>query len=361
MKTETGMGCAIEAPNIRPLVAIVTPVYNGNPWLTRTLASVQAQTYPNLIHVVLDNASTDDTPSVIAAACGGRVPIITRRNTSVLPQIDNWNAAIALTPAQAQYVKFLCADDILRADCVERLVAVAESDPNIDSVTAVDTFGDQVKPHGLDANQCVYEGREVMLRLLRGEISWFPFHHLFFRVTPERLNKPFDTTTFPAPDADFVFRLLREAKMGFVNERLFYTRVHEKSQTTAIGGDFNFVYTGLQRLDRFAGDVMSAGEIARRRTGIRRQILRHVLAWKALGQTALANEHLARLARGGYSPSAIEYITAILTWPSHKLRVAKQRLKDGSGSLPKLTEAEFLRGILNGSTSAASARVKAKS
>jgi polysaccharide pyruvyl transferase WcaK-like protein/glycosyltransferase involved in cell wall biosynthesis len=350
------MACETEAPNIRPLVAIVTPVYNGNPWLARTLASVQAQTYPNLVHVVLDNASTDDTPSVIAAACGGRVPIITRRNTSLLPQIDNWNAAIALTPAQAQYVKFLCADDILRADCIERLVAVAESDPNIDLVTAVDTFGDQVKTHGLDANRCVYEGREVMLRILRGEIPWFPFHHLFFRVTPERLNEPFDTTTFPAPDADFVFRLLREAKMGFVNDRLFYTRVHEKSQTTAIGGDSNFIYTGLQRLDRFAGGVMSPGEIARTRTGIRRQILRHVIAWKALGQTALATEHLARLARDSYSPNTIEYITAVLTWPSHKLRKTIRRFNDGSGSLPKLTETQFL----NGTTSAASARVKAK-
>jgi glycosyltransferase involved in cell wall biosynthesis len=350
-----------KAPNIRPLVAIVTPVYNGNPWLTRTLASVQAQTYPNLVHVVLDNASTDDTSSVIAAAWGGRVPIITRRNSSLLSLIDNWNAAIALTPAQAQYVKFLCADDILRADCIERLVAIAESDPEIDFVTAVDTYGGQVKPHGLDANRSVYEGCEVILRHLRGEISWFPFHHLFFRVTPERLNKPFDTTTFPAPDADFVFRLLSESKMGFVNAPLFYTRVHEKTQTAGIGGDFYFLHTWLQRLDRFAGEVMSPGEIARSRTGIRRQILRHVIAWKALGQTALANDHLARLARESYRPSAIGYITAILTWPSHKLRATTTRFKDGSGSLPKLTEAEFLNGTSDGATSAASARVKAKS
>ena len=344
MKTETGVANDSRAPNICPLVAIVTPVYNGEPWLTRTLASVQAQTYPNLVHVVLDNASTDDTSSVIAAACGKRVPIITRRNPSLLSQVDNWNAAIALTPAQAQYVKLLCADDIIRADCIERLVAVAESDPGLDFVTAVDTYGGQVKPHGLDANQSVYDGREVMLRLLRGEIAWFPFHHLFFRVTPERLNKPFDTATFPAADADFVFGVLREAKMGFVNAPLFYTRVHEKSQTTGMGGDFYFLYTSLQRLDRFAGGLMSGGNIARSRLRIHRQILRHVIAWKALGQTALAKEHIARLASTGYAPDAIEYLIAILTWPYHKLRITIKRLQDRSGSLPKLTEAEFLSG-----------------
>ncbi len=53
MKAETTVASGFREPNIRPLVAIVTPVYNGNPWLVRTLASVQAQTYPNLVHVVL--------------------------------------------------------------------------------------------------------------------------------------------------------------------------------------------------------------------------------------------------------------------------------------------------------------------
>ena len=63
-----------------PLVAVVTPVYNGGRYLAETLASVQAQTYPRLIHVVLDNASTDATPELIEQAHGGRVPILARRN-----------------------------------------------------------------------------------------------------------------------------------------------------------------------------------------------------------------------------------------------------------------------------------------
>ena len=39
-----------------PLVAIATPVYNGAEYLADTMACVQAQTYPNLVHCVLDNA-----------------------------------------------------------------------------------------------------------------------------------------------------------------------------------------------------------------------------------------------------------------------------------------------------------------
>jgi glycosyltransferase involved in cell wall biosynthesis len=345
MNAETQKISDMAPASTPPLVAVVTPVFNGSPWLERTLASVQAQTYPNLVHLVLDNASTDDTPAVIAAAGGGRVPIITRRNLSVLPQVDNWNEAFGLTPPEARYVKLLCADDLMRADCIEQLVAVAESDPNIDFVTSVDTYGGQVKPHGLDSKQSVYDGREILLRMFRGEIAWLPSHHIFFRVTPERLNKPFDATAFPASDTDLVFRLLSQAKMGFANAPLFYTRHHEKSQTTSIGGNFYFLYTSLQRLDRFAGELLPPQDIARARTGIHRQILRHVIAWKAIGRTAAARENLARLALHGYNPTAMEYLIAVLTWPRHKLRAAMREAKDGAVSLPKVTEVEFLNGI----------------
>jgi glycosyltransferase involved in cell wall biosynthesis len=325
----------------------VTPVYNGCPYLAQTLASVQAQTYPNVVHIVLDNASTDDTPAVIDAALGGRVPIITRRNPSTLPITDNWNEAMAMVPREARYVKLLCADDLIRADCISRLVAVAESDPYIEFVTAVDIYNDQVKPHGFDRTRAVYGGHEVILKMLRGSIQWMPAQHLFFRVRPERLNKPFDPEALPLIDADFVFRLLRHGNAGFVNAPLFYTRRHAATQTAAIGGNFCFLYSAIQRLDRYAGEHLPQEEIARIRTAIYRQILRHVLAWKAMGRSSLAKEHLGRLARIGFKPHALHYLEAVLTWPRHKYGHAMRMIRDQAITLPKVAEAEFLSdGVL---------------
>src|ERR1700731_169502 len=51
--------------NDPPLVAITTPVYNGERYLGETMACVQAQTYPNLVHLVVDNASTDRSAEII--------------------------------------------------------------------------------------------------------------------------------------------------------------------------------------------------------------------------------------------------------------------------------------------------------
>lgn len=47
------------------LVTIITPVYNGEPYLDEVIRSVQDQDYPNVEHIVLDDGSTDGTLETI--------------------------------------------------------------------------------------------------------------------------------------------------------------------------------------------------------------------------------------------------------------------------------------------------------
>src|SRR5262245_45766793 len=129
-----------------PLVAVVTPVYNGGEYLEEAMDAVQAQTYPNLVHVVLDNASTDGTANVIARNKGRRIPIVTARNDELLPVCRNWNAALRLAPVEAKYLRILCADDSMGADCIQRMVAVAEMDNDI-LLVGVRTIINTSEPH----------------------------------------------------------------------------------------------------------------------------------------------------------------------------------------------------------------------
>ncbi|MEO0721320.1 MAG: glycosyltransferase family A protein, partial [Pseudomonadota bacterium] len=115
----------------QPLVAIITPVYNGGAFLRETMESVQAQDYPNLVHVVLDNASTDDTDAIIADYADAKVPVSTARNPELYPLYKNWNTAFELAPKDAKYVRLLCADDKMTTDCTKKMVAVAETDDDI--------------------------------------------------------------------------------------------------------------------------------------------------------------------------------------------------------------------------------------
>src|SRR5258708_7332294 len=74
-----------------PLVSVIVPVYNGGATIARALKSVFAQTFTDFEIVVVDDGSTDDTPSVLTEL-GDRICVVRQSNRG-LPAARN--AAVA--------------------------------------------------------------------------------------------------------------------------------------------------------------------------------------------------------------------------------------------------------------------------
>ena len=53
------------SPDELPRVSLVTPCYNGMPWLRAAIDSVLGQDYPNLEYLVMDGGSTDGTVELL--------------------------------------------------------------------------------------------------------------------------------------------------------------------------------------------------------------------------------------------------------------------------------------------------------
>ncbi len=51
--------------NNKPLVSIITAVYNGEKYLEETIKSIINQTYENIEYIIIDGGSTDDTIDII--------------------------------------------------------------------------------------------------------------------------------------------------------------------------------------------------------------------------------------------------------------------------------------------------------
>ncbi|HEU4587220.1 MAG TPA: glycosyltransferase, partial [Gemmatimonadales bacterium] len=50
------------------LVSVITPCYNAAPFVGETIASIRAQTYAPVEHIVVDDGSTDGSWAIVAAA-----------------------------------------------------------------------------------------------------------------------------------------------------------------------------------------------------------------------------------------------------------------------------------------------------
>lgn len=312
------------AANALPLVAVATPVYNGGKYLAETMASVQAQTYPNLVHVLVDNASTDDTAAIIERFKTGRVPIRSSRNPETVPMGKNWCAAAAQVPAEAKYFAILCADDLMAPQAVARMVEVAESDAGVELVGCVARRGEIVHPSSLPPARRVFDGREIARQFLDKEADHIPHMYGLFRRRSEDFEGDFFDCSLFMLDTDACLRALARGKFGYVHEPLIWIRMHPEQLTAKLLETRNTVFEPLSLIERWAKVVMGPAEAARCRERHLRVIYRFLLYWRATGQTQLAERGAKWLAERGALPSREDYARSVLEWP---LREVGKRLR----------------------------------
>jgi glycosyltransferase involved in cell wall biosynthesis len=106
------------------LVSVVMPVYNGERFVSRTLASALAQTYQTIEVVVIDDGSTDRTPFFIeaAAARDKRVRLFRTPNAGVAKARN-----LAISKAQGELIAPLDADDLWHPEKIARQIAVMQA------------------------------------------------------------------------------------------------------------------------------------------------------------------------------------------------------------------------------------------
>ncbi len=110
------------------LVSVVIPTFNYGRFLGQAIESVLSQTYSPIECIVVDNGSTDNTPTVLAGY-QGRVQVITQANLG--PSVAR-NTGISA--ASGDYVAFLDADDWWERNKVAIQMRFLELNTQIDAV-----------------------------------------------------------------------------------------------------------------------------------------------------------------------------------------------------------------------------------
>jgi hypothetical protein len=108
----------------QPYFTIAIPVRNGADYLREALDSALAQTFSDYEIVISDNASEDATPQIISEYQRAHGNIRVLRSDTGLSLSSNWNNTFS--NARGEWVKILAHDDLLHANCLERIAEELE-------------------------------------------------------------------------------------------------------------------------------------------------------------------------------------------------------------------------------------------
>jgi len=250
----------------QPRVSIVTPVYNGEPYLRECIESVLQQTYSNWEYIIVDNASTDGSVQIASEYAARDPRIRIHVNDHVLPAIQNHNFALRQI-SESKYVKVVFGDDWIYPECVEQMVALAEANPSVGLVSAYCLEDNHIICTGLPYTSRVVSGREICRRHLTESLYLFGSPNtVLYRADLVRRDGSFYNDSNIHADTEVCFRLLRDSDFGFVHQILTYTRVRPGSLAEA-STSLNTDYAGrLSILVTYGGDCLTGEERDRRVT-----------------------------------------------------------------------------------------------
>jgi glycosyltransferase involved in cell wall biosynthesis len=219
----------------QPLVSVVTPVYNGAPYLAECIESVLRQTHKRFEYVISDNRSTDDSLSIARSFAERDERIrVEAHDEHLTHHLESWNRSMRLVAPEAAYVKVVHADDWLYDDCLERMVDVAERHPTVGLVSAYRLDEDTVNLDGLPADVEMLPGRDVARSFLLGGPYPFLFGSptsVLLRADLVRKRERFYFEGNVHADTEACLEVLSESDFGYVHGVLTYTRRHNEAVT----------------------------------------------------------------------------------------------------------------------------------
>jgi glycosyltransferase involved in cell wall biosynthesis len=240
-------------PSPTPLVSIVLPIYNGAAYLRDAIDSCLAQTYLNWELILVDDASADATPQIIAeyVARDRRVRSLRHQTNRKLPEALNTGHAAA----QGQYLMWTSDDNRFLPSAVEELTRFLEDHPRIGLVYAdsvlIDEAGRYVRDHPAQpASALAYMNAIGPCFLYRRQVY-------------ETVGA-YSSDLLLAEDYDYWLRVYRQFEVAHLPRTLYEYRWHGDSLTSSTGGA---VWASVERTLRLNLPYLSRPSRAERARG----------------------------------------------------------------------------------------------
>lgn len=227
--------------NTYPLVSVVIPVFNEEKYLPTCIESVLSQTYDSFECIIVNNCSTDSSLLIAKRYEAYDKRIKVYDNVDFLSMMDNHNRSLKYISPYSKYCKMVLGDDWLFKDCIEKMVGLAEADPNIGivgsyRVCGARLFGDGLPLIGNSDGKYIFDGRYVCrTQLQSGNVYFFGSQtSVLYKCESIRNRDRFFDVSSVVADAEVCYETLRDKKFGFIFQVLSFTRMDNNSYTNSM-------------------------------------------------------------------------------------------------------------------------------
>ncbi len=226
-------------PQIERVDAVI-PVFNGAALVAEAIESVLAQTVPPTALIVVDDASTDATPRILAGY-GDRIRVVRHPVNRGLAAARNTGIAAGDAPL----VGFLDHDDVWRPRMVERQAAEFAAHPGLGlSYTSLIDCDEALRPLG-PPRRVRRRRAERLFEALYLEGFPLPPSTVFMRRTVFGRAGLFDETMRKKEDFEYWLRVAMVVPVSALDEPLALRRVHAASLTRATAPEENLRFDAL--------------------------------------------------------------------------------------------------------------------
>ena len=205
----------------KPLVSVLIPCYNCEPYIREAVMSIMRQSYANLEILVIDDGSTDNTGNILKELAEEDTRIVYIKNEKNLKLIATLNKGLDL--CKGKYIARMDADDISVPSRIEKQVDFLEKHPNIGVVGAhIEFFGGNKR----SIWKTNTEDKYIRADLLFGTCFAHPV--VMMRTSVLRDHHLYYNTDYPhAEDYKLWCDIAQYTELANIPEVLLYYRINE--------------------------------------------------------------------------------------------------------------------------------------
>lgn len=239
-----------------PAISVITPVYNGEKFIGRTIASVLNQSFKDFEYILIDDASTDSSLDIIKGFHDPRIKVIENAVNSRLVTSRNRGLEIA----RGKYVALLDHDDIALPQRLEKQFSVMEANEKLVLIggRARNIDADDKLLKLRTAHRCPTPEHSRAKLLFRNH---FVNSTVFFRQLENKVT--FSDEFQLSEDYDFIERYATLGQVHVLRDLLIHYRTHDnnysgKKQVETREGCVRIKARQLERLGVPVSEALSA-------------------------------------------------------------------------------------------------------